>query len=249
MPKPDLPDPSARRRPRSFAVSGTLLSELRASRDWTQQEAAHKAGFSDRLIRKAEAGKKIDVHTITILAKLYSTSDRVLTPQDLLAEPRSPSSSEPLAPPAPDQSAMSPIQELVVRWFAQIWNERRLKAIDELAAPDIVLHAEGRQFRGRRSIRRRFAELHAAFSNTALVMEELTARDDSVICRWRLAMTHTGPWLGWPATNKRLIAHGSSWMRIESGLIRESWEYWEQQQLSDAIRGGESKRTRETRRK
>jgi len=254
MPTRDLPDPSPRRRTRSFAVAGPLLSALRAGRGWTQQEAAAKAGFSDRLIRKAEAGGTIDSHSIATLAQLYSTPKRRLTTQDLLAQDllaqplgsTGSTAAEPSAPSAgkerQEQPTSSieelPIEELVVRWFDQLWNQRRLKVIEELAAPGVVWHAEGRRFRGRRSVRRRVAELHAAFSDSEMVIDELSVRDEVVICRWRLAMTHSGPWLGFSATGKRLVAHGCSWFRIEEGLIRECWEYWEQQQLSDAIRGG-----------
>jgi len=247
MPTRDLPDPSPRRRTRSFAVSGPLLRALRAGRGWTQQEAAAKAGFSDRLIRKAEAGGTIDSHSIATLAQLYSTPKRRLTTrdllaQDLLAQPLGSTSDEPSAGKERREQPTSSIEELpveglVVRWFEQLWNQRRLRVIDELAAPGVVWHVEGRRFRGRRSIRRRVSELHAAFSDSEMVIDELSVRDEAVICRWRLAMTHSGPWLGFSATGKRLVAHGCGWFRIEDGLICECWEYWEQQQLSDAIRG------------
>jgi transcriptional regulator with XRE-family HTH domain len=250
MPNREPPDSSQPRRTRSFSVSGPLLRSLRAGRGWTQGEVAAKAGFSDRLIRKAEAGGAIDAHSIATLARLYSSPERRLTPQDLLAEPLDASSAEPTVRssafrrPAPSvllagkqqqEQRTSPMEELVHRWFEQLWIQRRLKVINELAAPGIVLHAEGRQFRGRRSVRRRVAELHAAFSDFEMVIDELTVRDDLVICRWRLGMTHTGPWHGWPATSKRLVAHGCSWSRIEGGLICECWDYWGQQRINDAM--------------
>jgi steroid delta-isomerase-like uncharacterized protein len=217
------------------------LNSLRAASGWTQREAAAKAGFSDRLIRKAEHGRAIDAHSIAVLAQLYSTPERGLTVQDLLAEPLEPSSADRPAPSAAGVQPTSPIEELVLRWFEELWNQRRLKVIDELAAPNIVWHVEGRQFRGRRSVRRWVAELHAAFSDFEMVIDQLTVRDDLAICRWRLAMTHTGPWLGFAATGKRLVAHGSTWIRIEGGLIREGWDHWGQQHLSDAVRGGKTR--------
>lgn len=79
----------APRRARSFLVDGRRLQLLRAGHGWTQQEAAERAGFSDRLIRKAEAGGPLQTQTIAILAELYSTRERPLRPGDLLAANRS----------------------------------------------------------------------------------------------------------------------------------------------------------------
>jgi len=77
----------APQRARSFLVNGQLLRLLRASRGWTQQDAAERAGFSDRLIRKAESGGPLQAHSIAVLAELYSTSERPLTAGDLLIRP------------------------------------------------------------------------------------------------------------------------------------------------------------------
>jgi steroid delta-isomerase-like uncharacterized protein len=217
------------------------LTSLRAARGWTQREAAARAGFTDRLIRKAEAGLAIDAHSIATLAQLYSTPERGLTIQDLLAEPLEPSSAESPAPSAAGVQPTSPIEELVLRWFEELWNQRRLKVIDEIAARDIVWHVEGRQFRGRRSVRRWAAALFAAFGDFEMVIDQLTVRDDLAICRWRLAMTQSGSLLAMPATGKRLVAHGSTWVRVEGGLIREGWDYWGQQHNSDAISGDATK--------
>ncbi|HVA45377.1 MAG TPA: ester cyclase [Pirellulales bacterium] len=54
--------------------------------------------------------------------------------------------------------------------------------------------------------------------------------------RWRVAMTHTGKWMGMPPTGRRVAAHGSTWIRIADGIFVEGWDYWEQQRAADAVR-------------
>ncbi len=234
MPKKVPSDPSPRQRSRSFPVAGPLLRSLRAGRGWTQEQAAAKAGLSSRLIVKAEAGGAIEVQSIAILARLYSSPQTVLTTSDLLAPSPSQPPSQPLeslsqhgeAAGTPTPQSPSLAAALVRDWFEHLWNQRRLAVIDELAAPEIELHADGRQFRGHRSLRRRAAKVYAAFSDLGMTIDYLTVRDDLVICRWRLAMTNSGPWLGLPAMGKRTVVHGSTWLRIEDGLLRECWDYW-----------------------
>src|SRR5262245_420036 len=132
-----------RRRRRSFAVKAELLRACRLANGWTQEDAALKAGVSDRLIRKAESGGPLEIQSIASLAQLYSTAERRLTPDDLLAEPvaagvaKSPS------------STASHAETLVRRLFQELWNQRKFAAIDELLSPDCVLHAEGRDLHGR----------------------------------------------------------------------------------------------------
>jgi transcriptional regulator with XRE-family HTH domain len=90
MPKPDphkhRPKKTARKRPRAFTVKGSLLRDLRISRGWTQQEAADRAGVSDRTIRNAEMGGPLELRTIALLAALYSVPGAPITPKDILAK-------------------------------------------------------------------------------------------------------------------------------------------------------------------
>src|SRR5688572_24686424 len=123
------------RRSRSFAVNGELLRACRIASGWTQVEAADKAGFTDRLVRKAESGGPLQIQSIAILAQLYSTAEHRLTPDDLLAEPISPATAVVFLSPT------SLGITLVRRLFRELWNERKLEVIDELLAPACVLHA------------------------------------------------------------------------------------------------------------
>ena len=72
--------------PRAFAVKGRWLRSLRISRGWTQQDAAERAGLSDRTIRNAEMGGPLELRSIALLAELYSAPGSLITAKDILAE-------------------------------------------------------------------------------------------------------------------------------------------------------------------
>lgn len=127
-------------------------------------------------------------------------------------------------------------ETLVRRWFEEVWNQGRLETIEELVAPDAVLRAEGAMLRGPAEIRGRTQAMRAAFSDFDMRMEQVTVHGDWVVARWRVAMTHTGTWMGTAPTGQRVVAYGSTWIRVVDGLFVEGWDYWEQQQTTDALR-------------
>ncbi|PQO33924.1 hypothetical protein C5Y97_17045 [Blastopirellula marina] len=67
-----------------MAVQGKTLSDLRKRLGWTQQRLADVSGYSDRLIRKAEAGGTLHADTIEVLALSLSTAERPVFPEDLV---------------------------------------------------------------------------------------------------------------------------------------------------------------------
>lgn len=216
-------------RARSFAVSGSLLRTLRAGRGWTQAEAAECAGLSERLLRKAEAGEPIEVQSIAILAQLYSSPSSPLTPDELLVKPAIIQSQPP--------SNSAHIEALVRRWYDELWNHGRLEVVDELAAPDSVLHAQGDRLT-RDEARQRFAAMQAAFNDFEFAVDQLAVQGKLAVVRWHVYLTHVGSWMGEPPTGERFVIHGSSWIRVENGLLQEDWDYWDQQQVPGQPRGG-----------
>lgn len=222
-----IPNGGGGKRARSFRVSGTLLRSLRIARGWTQNDAAARAGISDRLLRKSESGGPIELQSITLLAELYSAPDAPLTPKHLLALPLD-------APSGTSDAAR--LEAMVRRWYHELWNHGRLGIIEELAAPNGVLHAQGDELRGHAAIRQRLEAVRAAFSDFDFMIDQLAVQGDMAVVRWRVYLTHRGSWLGEPASGRRFVIHGSSWIRAEGNLIAEAWDYWDQQQVIDDSR-------------
>lgn len=101
-------------------VNTQMLRELRLKRGWSQKDLAEKAGYSDRLVRKAECGGKLDVETIRNIAEALSTLEEEVT-LDLLT-------SDVLA---------------IAKTFMQVFDELgdgTVPSVEYYIAPEFVLH-------------------------------------------------------------------------------------------------------------
>ena len=70
------------------AINPDTFGFFRRNRGLTQEALAALSGYSDRLIRKAEAGGVLKWETIEDLAEALSSADVPLTAVDLVADPR-----------------------------------------------------------------------------------------------------------------------------------------------------------------
>jgi len=75
---------SRKRTSRSARINPKRLVELRKKRGWTQVQLAEAAGYSERLILKAESGAPISLATIAALAQALATDREPVTISDLL---------------------------------------------------------------------------------------------------------------------------------------------------------------------
>lgn len=77
-----------RPRGRSICCNGDAIKTHRARRGWTQPELASFAGFSTRLVAKAEAGEGVHPDTLETLADTLSTAEHPVFPEDLAISPK-----------------------------------------------------------------------------------------------------------------------------------------------------------------
>jgi len=86
MEKSDLPTnaPSPRGFQPHRRVDGAKLRRLRQERAWSQEELAHQADLSERLIRKAESSGLLRYTTLVQLARALSRMGRSVRPEDLV---------------------------------------------------------------------------------------------------------------------------------------------------------------------
>ena len=71
----------------SYHCNGELLKKTRTSRNWSQRRLAQHAGYSQRLISKAEAGGRLTVATLEVLAQALSTATHTVFPEELIGSP------------------------------------------------------------------------------------------------------------------------------------------------------------------
>ncbi len=79
-----VPRPEKNRR--SYRCTVDLLLYLREQRGWSQSELAKIAGYSERLISKAESGRPISKESVKILALTLSTPEEPISFEDLISD-------------------------------------------------------------------------------------------------------------------------------------------------------------------
>jgi steroid delta-isomerase-like uncharacterized protein len=123
------------------------------------------------------------------------------------------------------------------RWFEEVWNKKRLDAIDEMADPKAV--GQGQQFHdgliNLEEFRAFAAHLQSAFPDLRVTIDDTIAEGDRVALRWQLQMTHTGQFLRYPATNKKVNISGITIFRMASGKLVAGWDKWDQLGLLEQI--------------
>ena len=109
---------------------------------------------------------------------------------------------------------------IVRRWNEETINKGNADIVDELAAADYVNHAGGF---GREGHKQYLRAVGAAFSSIDIAIEDLIAEGDKVVIRWTLKATHTGEYMGVPATGKQVEMKGMSMYRLANAKIVEDW--------------------------
>lgn len=71
----------------AYRVDGQQLRRLRHARCWTQEELARRSGYSERLIRKAEAGQPVAYQTVATLSQTLSIADSPVAISDIVFSP------------------------------------------------------------------------------------------------------------------------------------------------------------------
>jgi len=118
---------------------------------------------------------------------------------------------------------------IVGRWFTDFWGKTcSLNIVDELAAPDMLLHYSLHEpRRGRADIKAFMRDFRAAFPDLNFWgAAELIAEGDYVVGRWEGGGTHSGPAFSdflagsLPvATGRKMHFTGTTVLKLENGKI------------------------------
>ncbi len=111
---------------------------------------------------------------------------------------------------------------IVGRFYDEVLNKRKIDLLDELAAEDYVEHDPfPGQGNGRADLKARVQLLLGAFDPLRFTVEDVIAEGDTVVVRWTNAGTHTGSFLGIPATNKPFSIAGIDVHVVRGGRMAE----------------------------
>jgi steroid delta-isomerase-like uncharacterized protein len=98
------------------------------------------------------------------------------------------------------------------------------RAVDDLFSPNFVIH---NAFPGHASnaagTKQWNAEVHAAFPDYSVKIDDQIAEGDKVVTRWTAQGTHKGQFQGIAPTGKHVSITGTTINRYVNGKIAEAW--------------------------
>jgi steroid delta-isomerase-like uncharacterized protein len=141
-------------------------------------------------------------------------------------------------PASPRQAeASNAANESVVRsLFADVLNTGRVERADGLLAASFTLHDAPKGVPGNREgFKVLVGAFRAGFPDYVDTIDDVFSVDDRVVVRWTFNGTHTGNFLGVPASGKPATISGISIYRVENGKITDDWTKFDLMSLMQQI--------------
>jgi steroid delta-isomerase-like uncharacterized protein len=112
-------------------------------------------------------------------------------------------------------------KQLVRRYFEEL--DRGKAAPVHLCTPDFALHVAGFPSMDVEATKQFAAMFYTALPDLTHPIEELIAEGDKVAFRGRYQGTHTGDFMGVPASGRRISVVGVGVFRVANGKVAEFW--------------------------
>ena len=108
--------------------------------------------------------------------------------------------------------------------FGEAVNSGNLNALRDIVAPDAIDHdpAPGQGI-GPEGFIKFFAMMRTAFPDLKIAVEHMVADENNVAFAYTVTGTHSGDFLGVPATGHKISARGMQITRFENGKQVERW--------------------------
>ena len=120
----------------------------------------------------------------------------------------------------------NPVAQTAIRWFEEVWNQRREATIDELLSSRSVCHTENGPIVGPEQFRSgMYGPFLAAFPDLKVTVEDVLAERDRAVVRWSARGTHTGGGLGILPTGRSVAIQGMTWVTVVDGQLGEGWQF------------------------
>jgi steroid delta-isomerase-like uncharacterized protein len=121
----------------------------------------------------------------------------------------------------------------------EVFNQGNLSVVDELFAPDYVLHdpgVPGGELRGLEAFKEQWVSMfRTAFPDLRIVIEDQVAEGDKVASRYTGSGTHQGELRGFPPTNNRVEVTGTITSRFAEGKIVEEWNNFDRMGMMEQL--------------
>jgi predicted ester cyclase len=111
---------------------------------------------------------------------------------------------------------------IVRRFYEEVFNQGQESVLDEIIAPNYLDYGHNPPGQGIEGAKADFHGGAAYFSNPHFVIDDLIASGDQVVARWTGTLTHTGEFMGVPASDKSVTLTGISIYRVADGKLLET---------------------------
>lgn len=116
------------------------------------------------------------------------------------------------------------------RFIDQAYNKGDIAVLDEIASPNLVLRfLPPTTPPGPESMKRHISSTRQSFPDVRVTIEELIAAGDTVVVRWKMTGTHSGPYINhlknlMAPTGKSFSMQGIDiWHFDENGKWKDCW--------------------------
>jgi steroid delta-isomerase-like uncharacterized protein len=122
-----------------------------------------------------------------------------------------------------------PNKVLVKKFYEEVWNERKLKAVDAFLSPShaLVDPNAADSLTGPEAYKAVVSRFMRAFSSLKFEVQEMVCEGDRVVASWMISGVHTGEYNGLEPTNKKISVEGISIHQIANGKIMDTYSVWD----------------------
>jgi steroid delta-isomerase-like uncharacterized protein len=120
------------------------------------------------------------------------------------------------------------IAQANIKSYSKTWdlviNEGKVDVLDTAYAADIVLHTIP-EIKGIAKSKAYYANFVTGFSNRQFIVKDIFAQGDKLTKYWEFKGTHTGDFMGIPATGKTIDVEGCTIAKMVNGKIVEERDF------------------------
>jgi steroid delta-isomerase-like uncharacterized protein len=129
-------------------------------------------------------------------------------------------------------------QQLVRRWWEELWNQWDFTLVHEIATPDLAFRGSlGRNTTGAAELHEYMRTVRDAFPDFHTRIEQIVAEGDHVAVRLTFTGTHRGELFGYAPTGREMQYSAAAFFTIRNGKIASGWVLGDLQSLREQLAG------------
>jgi predicted ester cyclase len=113
-------------------------------------------------------------------------------------------------------------RSLALRWFNEVWNEKRSDTIGQLVHPECVGHHEGQTTRGVEDIQAMRDQLLMLVPDLEVRVDGIVVDAENAVVRWTFSGRNSG------GSRQPISFSGMTWLKFSGDQIVEGWDRWNQ---------------------